>query len=192
MIAVVMAFALTLQATAITGALAFRGQASFNNSSPGNSTQVTSWTSVYVSGDSGTFAAPSPFGISTGPAALVSFASGSWNFDTSTSINNFWSIGGFTFQLLSSFVVSQGGTPGVSGFVVVDGTGIVSGHGYTPTTMSWSFTCQDIGSGGPRRWTFGTTANITTPASVPDDGMTAVMLALALSGISLVKKKLLA
>src|ERR1039457_2633973 len=93
----------SLQAAAITGALAFTGQVTYNNSSPANpATQVTSWSSVYVSSDSGTFAAPNPFGIRTGPAATVTFASGPWNFHTSSPITDFWSVGGFTFQLLSS------------------------------------------------------------------------------------------
>src|ERR1017187_3673441 len=128
-IALVVVLARCLQAAPITGALAFTGQVTYNNTSPGNASQVTAWTSVYVSSDSGTFASTSPFGIQTGPTAVVSFAPGAWNFHTTSPINNFWSIGGYTFQLLSSFVVSQGGTPGTSGFVVVDGTGIVSGNG---------------------------------------------------------------
>jgi len=180
----------SLQATTITGALAFTGQVTYNGSSPGNSSQVTAWNSVYVSSDSGTFAASSPFGIKTGPAALVAFASGPWSFSTDGPINSFWSVGGFTFQLLSSFVVAQGGSPGVNGFVVVDGTGIVSGHGYTPTIMSWSFSSSDLGTGSQRQWTFDSTANNTS--SVPDNGVTAMMLGLALSGIAWMKKKIAA
>ena len=191
---VTMAVALTqsVQAVSITGAMAFAGQVTYDNSSPGNATQVTSWTSTYVSSDSGTFAAPSPFAVKTGPSSAVTFTHTAWSFNTSSPISDFWSVGGFTFQLLSSFVVSQGGTPGVNGFVVVDGTGIVSGNGYTPTTMSWSFTSQDLGSGtSPKRWTFNSTANSTSgPATVPDSGMTAMLLGIALSGVVLLKKKL--
>ena len=117
---VTMAVALTqsVQAVSITGAMAFAGQVTYDNSSPGNATQVTSWTSTYVSSDSGTFAAPSPFAVKTGPSSAVTFTHAAWSFNTSSPISDFWSVGGFTFQLLSSFVVSQGGTPGVNGFVV--------------------------------------------------------------------------
>jgi hypothetical protein len=56
---------------------------------------------------------------------------------------------------VSSQVIAQGGNPGMNGFVVVSGTGVVSGNGYTPTAFSWSFSCQDPPSStNPDSWTF--------------------------------------
>lgn len=177
-----------VNATTITGGLAFTGQVTYNNSSPGNASQVTTWTGVTVTSGSGVFAGSNPFAIA--PGSAVTFASGAWNFHTTSPINSFWSVGGFTFQLLSSIIVSQGGTPGVNGFVVVDGTGIISGHGYTPTTMSWSFSSYDLGLGGnPQRWSFNTTANGSSPATVPDGGSTLLLLGLTLSGLVSLKRK---
>lgn len=81
--------------------------------------------------------------------------------------------------------------PNANGFVVVSGTGTVSGNGYTPTTLSWSFTSQDPNSGydpnGNPTWTFSASA-----ASVPDGGATVMLLGIALSGAALLRKKLMA
>ena len=88
-----------------------------------------------------------------------------------------------TWQLLSSWIVSQG-----SGFVVVSGTGIASGNGYTPTTLSWSFTSQDPSvTQDPLTFTFSASSN-----SVPDGGATVMLLGIALSGVALLKRKLVA
>jgi len=182
--AAVLAMALTqsLQAVPITGAIGFTGGVTINSSSMGSATAVTSWISPSVTLDSGGFAAIAP-----GTAAV--FTSSVWNFVTSIPINNFWSAGGFTFELLSSSITAQGGSLG-SGFVVVNGTGTVSGNGYSPTVMSWSFTSQDPKSGtNPDSWTFSASANST---AVPDGGATVMLLGLALSGAALLRKKLAA
>lgn len=187
---VVLALVPKLLATSITGAIGIGGSVTFNTTSAATATQVTSWIAPHVTLDSGTFAAsPNQFAITPGPTAVVIFAPGVWNFNTTSQINNFWAVGGFTFQLLSSFVVTRTGTPGTSGYVVVDGTGIVSGHGYTPTQMSWSFTATDPGVGNPISWTFNASVNSTTPNSVPDGGSTIALLGLALSGVTCMRKK---
>lgn len=135
--------------------------------------------------DSGSFST-----ISSGTAAT--FTSSTWFFTTGTAINNFWSVGGFTFELLSSSITSQGGTvfngPNANGFVVANGTGIVSGNGYTPTAINWSFTSQDpkIPFGDSAGWTF----SASSASLVPDGGATVMLLGLALSGVALLKRKL--
>src|SRR3954447_806337 len=60
-----------------------------------------------------------------------------WSFNSGP-VSNFWSVGGFTFDLLTSAVISQG-----SGGLSVAGTGTVSGNGFTPTSGTWNFTTQD-------------------------------------------------
>jgi len=185
-VAVALALTQTVRAVPINGNIGFAGTVTYNTASAGTATQVTGWINPTVFADTGTFATPSPFAVSVGTTAT--FTSSAWNFVTSTPINNFWSVGGYTFQLLSSYIVAQAGTPGINGFVVVNGTGIVSGNGYTPTVMSWSFTSQDPKAGvNPDQWTFSASAN-----SVPDGGATVMLLGLALSGVALLKKKLTA
>lgn len=184
--AVVFTLTQALQAAPITGAIGIGGSVTYNTSSAATATQVTSWIAPHVTLDSGSFSVITP-----GPSAAVTFAPGAWNFNTSSPINNFWAVGGFTFELLSSFVVPNNGT-GPNGFVVVDGTGIVSGNGYTPTEMSWTFTSSDPGVGHPLTWTFSASVNSTIHNSVPDGGSAAMLLGLALSSAALLKKKLAA
>jgi hypothetical protein len=137
----------TLQAGQITGNISFTGEVTLNTSSPATATAVPSWLNPTVAGATGAFALI--------PAATAVTFAAPWNFYTSGPIPNFWSAGGFTFELTSSAILSQGGTPGVNGFVTVLGTGTASGNGYSSTTVSWSFTCQDPRAGfNPNSWTF--------------------------------------
>lgn len=190
---VTIAFTLTqtLQATSISGSIGFEANPSatsagvvFDTSSAGTAAAVVQWINPIVSGTSGSFTS-----VANGTSAL--FSSSTWYFNSATApagsfpINSFWTVGGFTFNLLSSYVLAQGGTAGVNAYVVVNGTGIVSGNGYTPTTLSWSFTSQDPAAGSnPTSWTFSASAN-----SVPDGGATVMLLGIALSGVALLKKK---
>src|ERR1017187_5862630 len=142
--AVVITLSQTLQAALITGAIGFSGLGvTLNSGSAGTATAITSWIGPSVQGTSGTFASPSPFALANNTP--VTFAPGTWNFNTTSPTTNFWSVGGFKWELLSSFISFQGGT--FNGFVSVNGTGVVSGNGFTPTAFSWSFTCQDPASG---------------------------------------------
>jgi len=69
-----------------------------------------------------------------------------------------WQIGGFTFDLTSSTVVSQSAT-----FLDVSGVGTISGNGFDPTPGTWSFnSTQADGSSNP---TFSFQAN---SAAVPE------------------------
>jgi hypothetical protein len=156
----------------------------FDTSSAGTATEVTSWINPQVSpsNPTGSFA-------TIAPGTAVTFTGSAWTFADSTTINPFWTVGGFTFELLSSHVVSQGVTTlGQDGFVIVQGTGTVMAAGFTPTTMSWSLTSQDPKSGAsPDSWSFSASAN-----SVPDGGATVMLLGIALSGVALLRRKLTA
>jgi hypothetical protein len=176
----------TLQATNITGNIGFTGSVTYDTSSAGTATEVTGWVNPQVSPSvpTGTF-----FGVVL-PGQLVTFTTGDWLFNDSATINPFWMVDGFTFELTSSHIVSQGvvSTPGTDGYIIVSGTGMVSGNGYTPTVMNWSFTSQDpIAGQNPDSWSFSASAN-----SVPDGGATVMLLGIALSGVALLRKKLTA
>jgi len=170
-----MAIAQTTQATMITGNIGFTGRVSLDTTSAGSATEVVNWFSPTVNGTSGGFTT-----VANGTSvSLVS----PWFFTTTSPVNSFWTVGGFTFQLLSSSITFQG-----SGSVIVNGTGIVSGNGYTPTTLGWSFSTQDPAvTQNPSTFTFSASAN-----SVPDGGATVMLLGIALSGVALLKRKLVA
>jgi hypothetical protein len=179
--ALAITLAQTIQAVPITGAIGFGGNVTWNTSSAATATQVTSFIGTQVLSDTGSFAA------FITPIAPAVFTSSTWNLNDLVTINSFWTAGGYTFNLLSSSIVHQGGTPGSTGFVVVNGTGIVSGNGFTPTTVSWSFTAQDPKSGtNPDQWTFSASTN-----SVPDGGLSVAFLGFSLLGVALLKKKLM-
>ena len=182
--AVALALTQTLQAIPITGGIGFQGAVQLDTSSAGTATAVTAWVSPTVLLTVGTFALGSPYGVAN--FTPVTFAAGNWNFNTTSAINNFWSVGDYTFQLLSSYIV----LPPTAGSVTVNGTGIVSITGsnplnYTPTVMSWSFTTQDPGIGNPAQYTFSAST-----VSVPDGGATVMLLGIAFSGVALLKRNL--
>jgi len=187
--ALALALSQTLQATTISGNIGFTGGAVLNGSSAANATGVTSWISPVVNLVSGSFAT---IPTTPSPTVPVTFAA-PWSFNSGAS--PFWTVtyGGetFIFNLLASSITAQGGTPGVSGFVIVNGTGTVSGSGnitYAPTAMSWSFTSQDPAvTHGPETFTFSASAS-----AIPDGASTAMLLGLALSSVALLKRKFMA
>jgi hypothetical protein len=139
-----------VQAGLITGSIGFTGSVNLDTSSPGTATLVTWWITPTVTTTSGTFAP-----IASG--APMTFRAISWVFNTSTKapITNFWTVGGFKFELVSSQITIQAGNAGANAYVEVDGTGVVSGNGCTPTAFTWSFTCQNPPTGSnPDSWTF--------------------------------------
>jgi hypothetical protein len=182
-VAVMLTCAQSILAVPITGGIGFTGEVTYDTTSAGTATQVTSWVApITVNSHSGSFSAV-PLG------SVATFASAVWNLDTISVINNFWAVSGFTFNLVSSSITAHGGTPGVNGFVVVSGTGIVTGpagSGYDPTTLTWNFESSDASMSPGPHWSFTATA----PVSVPDGGATVMLLGVALSGLALLKKKL--
>jgi hypothetical protein len=165
------------QAVPISGSIGFTGQASYDTGSVGTANEVTHWFNTAVNGTSGSF----DILALNSPATLFS----PWAFDTTTPINDFWTAGGFSFELLSSSIITQG-----PGFVFVTGTGIVSGPaGYDATTFDWNFSSQGnpVTTGSPLTWTFSASSD-----HVPDGSTTLVLLGSALSGLALLKRKFVA
>jgi hypothetical protein len=104
-----------------------------------------------------------------------------WIFNPSTPTPGLWSVGGFTFDLLSSSIVLQNAS-----HLDIDGTGIVSGNGFAPTNMDWSFSVQS--SGGRPRVKFSFSADAT---AVPDGGTTVMLLGAALGALGLARRYLI-
>ena len=168
------------EATAIQGNINFAGASQFDTNSLLTATRVVTWfdsngnagfSSVQLGG-TGDFA-----GIPAGTQATMAQP---WIFNPSTPTPGLWSVGGFSYDLLTSTVVTQN-----AGTLLITGTGIVSGNGFDPTSMDWSFTTQS--AGGQTRTTFSFSAN---GIAVPDGGSAVALLGLALVGIEALRRKL--
>jgi hypothetical protein len=181
--------AVSASADPISGSISFTGGVTLdNNADAGSSSKVLSWTGLNGTGsptvmsDSGSFAT---FGVSTGET--VSFVQ-PWMYD-STMKNNFWSVGGFVFNLISSQIVTE--TPGVG--VLVQGTGMITGpagSGLDSTFGNWTFQANDPSTGSTDNGTPIFTFEGDT--TIPDGGMTLILLGSALTGLGLIKRKLTA
>jgi hypothetical protein len=173
-------FSQQAQATAIQGNINFAGAVQFNTKSLGTATRVVTWydsngnagfSSVQVGG-TGDFAAIAP-----GTQATMAQP---WIFSPSTSTPGLWSVGGFTFDLQSSTIVTRNASN-----LSIEGTGTVNGNGFDPTSMDWSFTTQS--SGGRTHTIFSFSAN---GVAVPDSGSAVALLGFALIGIEVLRRKL--
>src|SRR6266576_7034549 len=129
-------FSQQAQATAITGDIQFAGETHFDTNSLATATRVVTWFDVFhnaghssVTSGTGDFA-----GIAPGTQATMAQP---WIFIPSTPTPGLWSVGGFSFDLLTSTVVTRN-----AGTLVIEGNGIVSGNGFDPTTTDWSSPTQ--------------------------------------------------
>src|SRR5215813_6080554 len=153
-------FSQQAQAAHINGDIQFAGEVAFDTHSLATATKVMTWFDVFhnagfssvtsATGDIAMF-------VSSGDQASMPNV---WTFNPSMATPGLWSVGGFTFDLLSSTVITQNATT-----LVITGTGIVSGNGFNPTAMSWDFTTQS--AGGNTRTSFSFSGN---GAAVPDGG----------------------
>jgi hypothetical protein len=172
-------FSQRARAQAIQGNINFAGEVQFDTNSLATASRVVTWFDVFhnagfssVTSGTGDFA-----GIAPGTQATMAQP---WIFNPSTPTPGLWSTGGFTFDLLSSTIVMQNAST-----LVIEGNGIVSGNGFDPTAMDWSFTTQS--SGGRPRTTFSFSA---IGVAAPDGGSTVALLGVALTGIEVLRKKL--
>ena len=162
-------FALSAQATLITGMLNIGGTAVYDHPI-GSATMVKMFVNAHAEGEnSGDFA-----GIAENtPIAMTS----PYIFNPSTPTPNLWSVAGFTFDLSSSTIITQS----VNGILIV-GTGTISGNGFDPTPGEWSFS-QQKGSG--TRLSF----SATTETPLPDGGMSLTLLGAGLVGLAAFRAK---
>jgi hypothetical protein len=156
---------------AIEGAITFSGGATLDTGNANTAHAVTSFKNTLVQSVSGDF---DTFINDLDPATF----SASWVFDPSTPTSSLWSVGGFSFDLLTSTIVMRG-----SGTLAVSGTGRISGNGFDTTDGSWSFTTQNPGS-------LGTFSFSAAGLAVPDGGSAVALLGLALMGIEVLRRKL--
>ena len=122
------------QSAPIQGSIDFGGVVTFDTMSLATATRVNIWNSSFVLQDSGNFSSIAPGTNSTMAAP--------WIFNPSTATPSLWSVGGFTFDLSSSTIISQSST-----FLDIRGVGTISGNGFDPTPGTWSFSASR-GDGG--------------------------------------------
>lgn len=158
----VLALASTAHAQPITGVIGFNGIAVLNSPNLAVATTVTSWTGAKVGAThTGSFSS-----IATDTPALFT---GGWVFGSG--INPLWQVGGFTFNLSSSVIEGQN-----SNSLVVSGTGMITGNGFTPTPGTWRFSTQQPADGNKFEFSASSRA-------VPDGGTSVAMLGLSFLGL---------
>ena len=165
----------TSQAIPISGSLTFSGGAVLNNTSVSTASQVTSWVSPQVESRDGSFV---PFVSLLDPVSIVA----PWSF-TSGFIDDFWTVGGFTFDLTSSSLIFQSG-----GFLNASGPGFITGHGFDPTPGLWRFTAQDPSAGTPAVFSFSASTGAAA-VQVPDGGSAVSLLGLGLLSVGMLRRK---
>lgn len=161
------AFAATIQ-----GNITFAGGATLNTNSVNTATGVTTWEDTIVVSRDGDFATYLDAGED-----VALFAP--WTFNSAGPVLDFWSVGGFSFDLTSSFVSFQS-----SGALIVKGSGWTHGNGFDATPGTWNFTSQNPSAGG----VFSFSAASAHPTSVPDGGTTAALMGAVLIGLGVIAR----
>lgn len=156
-------------ATTIQGSITFSGGFTLDTGNANTAHSVTSWVNTVVqsvSGDLDTFINPLDAATFSAP----------WIFDPSTPTPALWSVGGFTFDLLTSTIVVRGG-----GFLSVLGTGTISGNGFDPTSGNWRFSTQNSSANG--------IFSFSAANAVPDGGSAVALLGIAFIGVEVLRRK---
>jgi VPDSG-CTERM motif len=167
-------FSQQAQAVQINGAILLGGRVTFD-APLGSATTVTNWFNVFGNpGMSSVLAVSDDFsGILPLTSATMAIP---WVFNPPTPTLGLWSVGGFTFDLLSSTIVTQ-----LPNFLNIEATGIIHGPGFDDTPGTFQFTVTGSGI------RFGFAA---LTQAVPDGGAAVALLGLALIGIEAVRRKL--
>jgi hypothetical protein len=160
-------------AVMINGALTFAGGAVFDTTSLATATRVNTFSDVFVTSASDDFASF----VNVGDSVTMTTP---YIFMPSTATPSLWSVGGFTYDLDASTVVLQN-----ADFLIISGTGTVSGNGFDATAGIWNFTSQSPDADG----VFSFSASI-GGQGVPDGGTTVALLGIALAGVELIRRKI--
>ena len=164
------------QAGPITGDIDFAGSVTFNTNSLATATQVTTFNTAIVVGSTGSFTSVANFSAVTFAQPYV-FNSGAPGAPLpGPAYTPLWTVGGFSFNLITSNVVLQNGND-----LIVSGFGTLTDSDGHVTNGVWRFSSNKAdGSTSP---TFSFASNT---SAVPEGGS-----ALALLGIGLVVAEVL-
>jgi hypothetical protein len=129
----------------------------------GSATKVDSIFTLVTSG-TGDFSSVAPGTIAT---------YNDFTFNPSTATPGLWSVGGFSFDLATSIIMSQDNAG-----LVLNGSGTVFGTGFAPTAGTWSWSGDQTGQ------TFAFSSTTSTQAAIPEPA-TLSLLAFGLAGFGL-------
>lgn len=171
-----MVFAQTGRAVPISGNIGFTGSVQLNSTDATTATQVVNWFDTIVGGDSGSFSS-----IAHGTAVLMGSP---WSFNSSA-MPAFWQVGGYTFDLISSSMTSEGGR-----FVDIALMGTVTGNGFDATTFTGTFQVANPSSDGLSQFTERLSfASVGVGTPIADGAATALLLGFACTGLAAMKYK---
>ncbi len=157
----------------INGAITFAGGAIFDTDSLATATRVNDFRDVTVMSRDNDFESF----VNVGDSVVMAEP---WIFNPSTPTPNLWSVGGFTFDLDTATIVLQNAS-----FLLITGTGTISGNGFDATPGTWSFTSQEPDANGVFSFSSGSATQ-----GVPDGGTTVALLGVSLAGLGLLRRKL--
>ena len=118
------------------GNITFTGSVSLDSGSVNSATMVTAWHGLGAGGLPQVQDADGSFASFVTPGDATTFHA-PWSFN-SGAVPSFWSVDGFTFDLISSSITQQ-----ANGTLDVVGSGTVSHSGFTPTPGTFNFSTQD-------------------------------------------------
>jgi VPDSG-CTERM motif len=174
-------FSSPAQATPISGQISFNGVVTFDSTNLAVATTVTHWFDIFGNNDGNANVAAGATGNFAGISGgtLAAFHNG-YQFNPSTPVLGLWSVGGFTFNLATSSILTQNSTD-----LSVHGTGTITGGGFDPTPGNWDFDVSN--ADGHHHILFAFAASTST---VPDGGSAVALLGAALAGIEILRRKL--
>ena len=187
------ALAQTVQAGSINGTIGFTGTYNQVGGTQGNLPTATEFTinesSVAVQDPTGIFA--------SGPSSSPTFASpidvGSTPAANNLVGENLWTvvIGGVTYNLLVGTEAQGASVVSPTTVYQFGGTGTIGdGNSADDTAGTWNLSFNVTTAGDNASFTWNSTSGST--ATVPDGGTTAMLLGAGLSGLALLKRKLVA
>jgi hypothetical protein len=161
----------TAQAIPITGNLGISGAVQLDTGSASTATEALSWVNTVANGQSGAF-----LGIVNDTSVAMASP---WLFN-SGALNNFWHVGGFTFNLVSSSIYSQDAI-----FLNVLLSGTVTGNGFDTTAFTGTMQLANPPANGVSLFT-----ERLSFSPVPDGGSTVLLLGMSCLGMCVIKRKL--
>lgn len=191
-VAALVGFSTSMQAVPITGTVHMSGVVTFDTADLATATSATfSNPAGLVSSGTGSYAAPAvlpgqtvnffPFTFAaTGPQVVAPL----WSFLDAV---NGWT---YSFNLANITAITRTDSTDLN--IAGLGTVTITGPGstYDTTGANWAFTVSDTSGGKSGDFVFGFSSSDT--AAVPDGGTTMILFGAALTGLGLLRKKLMA
>ena len=171
-------FSQQTQAAPITGTISLGGAVRFDTNSLATATKVNIWFDDQNNAGHSTVQAGNTGDFSGDRFGTQATMHNGWKFNPSTPTPGLWSVGGFTFDLASSTIVTQ-----TASFLSVSGTGIVSGNGFDANSDGLGFHNPEFG-----RAHTSSILILGERSAVPDGGATVMLLGAALGSLGIARR----